>query len=237
MSTNTPFAIVGLTGGIASGKTTVSEMFRDQGVRVFDADAIAREVVEPGEPAYDEIREAFGDEVVAENGALDREALGRVVFSDEAARSKLEAITHPRIAARMMQKANRAREAGERWVLYDAALIVENDLHESLAALIVVAASRETRRRRIVERDGLSVDEAEVRLDAQMPLDAKLRVADYVLDNDGTREATRQQVGRLYDILDEGLRRYETVERERLEAQGLIAADELTDAPDESTDR
>jgi dephospho-CoA kinase len=228
VSTNEPFAIVGLTGGIASGKTTVSEMFADRGVRIIDADAIAREVVEPGEPALEDIRETFGDEVIAADGSLDREALGGIVFDDEAARSRLEAITHPRIASRMMQKASDARESGEPWVVYDAALIVENDLHETLPALVVVAAARETQRARIVERDGLSPEEADARLDAQMPLEDKIAAADYVVDNDGALEATRRQVDRLYEVLDTGLDRYDTVDRDRLEDEGLIEADELT---------
>lgn len=228
MSTNEPFAIVGLTGGIASGKTTVSEMLADHGVRTIDADTIAREIVEPGEPALEEIRQQFGDRVVADNGSLDREALGEIVFDDEAARSKLEAITHPRIASRMMQKASDAREAGEPWVVYDAALIVENELHETLPALVVVAASRETQRERIMDRDGLSPEEADARLDAQMSLEDKIAAADYMVDNDGSLEATRQQVDRLYEVLDTGLARYGTADRDRLEDEGLIAAGELS---------
>lgn len=228
MSTNEPFAIVGLTGGIASGKTTVSGMLAEHGVRVIDADAIAREIVEPGEPALDGIRETFGDEVLADDGSLDREALGDIVFDDEAARSRLEAITHPRIASRMMQKASDARESGEPWVVYDAALIVENELHETLPALVVVAASRKTQRERIVDRDGLNPEEADARLDAQMSLEDKIAAADYVIDNDGSLEATRQQVDRLYEVLDTGLARYDTADRDRLEDEGLIAAGELS---------
>ena len=222
MSTNESFAILGLTGGIASGKSTVSEMFRDQGIRVIDADELAREVVQPGEPALAEIRETFGDEVIDAEGHLDRDALGEIVFDDQAARSQLEAITHTRIAQRMQQRAADARQAGEPWVIYDAALIVENNLQDAFDALIVVAASPETQKRRLIERDGISDQEAQARLDAQMPLEDKVAVADYVIDNDGSLDDTRRQVDALYEIVDRGLDRHGTAAREVLEEEGLL---------------
>ena len=160
MSTTEPFAIVGLTGGIASGKSTVSEMFRQLGVTIIDADLLAREVVRPGEPALEEIREEFGDRVIDQQGELDREALGEIIFSDESARETLDQITHPRIARRMQQKAAEARGSGERWVIYDAALIVENGLHEAFNALIVVAADPDVQVERLTERDDISEQEA-----------------------------------------------------------------------------
>lgn len=222
MSTNESFAIIGLTGGIASGKSTVSEMFRDRGIRVIDADALAREVVEPGEPALDEIRETFGDEVIADDGSLDRDALGDVIFSDDAARATLNAITHPRIAQRMQTKAREARESGEPWVVYDAALIVENDLQGAFEALIVVAASPEAQRDRLMDRDGIGKREAQSRLDAQMPLAEKVDVADYVIDNDGALEETRRQVDALFELIDRGLETVGSADRETLEDEGLL---------------
>ena len=222
MSTNESFAILGLTGGIASGKSTVSEMFRDQGIRVIDADDLARVVVQPGEPALEEIREAFGDDVIDADGHLDREALGDIIFADEAARSQLEAITHTRIAQRMQQRAAEARQAGEPWVIYDAALLVENDLQDAFDALIVVAASPETPKRRFIERDAIDEEEAQARLDAQMPLEEKVAVADYVIDNDGSLDETRRQVDALFEIVDRGLGRYGTAAREVLEEKGLL---------------
>ena len=216
MSTTDPFAIIGLTGGIASGKSTASQMFSDLGVSIIDADTLAREIVQPGEPALEAIRETFGQEVIDDDGHLDRDALGSVVFADDQARAQLEAITHPRIARRMQQKAAQAREAGDPWVLYDAALIVENNLQEAFDALIVVAADPEVQIKRLIERDGISEQEARSRLDAQMPLSEKTAVADYVIDNNGSLQATRRQVERLYQIIDRGVREYGTADPEQL---------------------
>lgn len=227
MSTNEAFAILGLTGGIASGKSTVAEMFRDRGVRVIDADVLAREVVQPGEPALEEIREEFGDRVLDDAGELDREELAAIVFDDEEARERLDAITHPRIARRMQRRAAAARRDGEPWVLYDAALIVENDLHDAFEALLVVAAGRETQIDRLRRRDGLDRREAERRIDAQLPLSEKVAAADWVVDNDGSLEATRAQVDRLYERIDEGLRRLGAADRASLVEAGLADPDEL----------
>jgi dephospho-CoA kinase len=223
VSTTEPFAIVGLTGGIASGKSTVSEMFSDLGVPIIDADLLARQVVEPGEPALDEIREAFGDEVINQQGALDREALGEVIFSDEEARQTLEQITHPRIARRMQQRAAEARQAGEGWVIYDAALIVENGLHEAFDALVVVAADPDVQIERLTERDGISEQEARGRLDAQMPLDKKVAVADYVIDNNGSLAETRRQVDSIHEQIERGLK-----------TEGTALPDETSDPTDPS---
>ena len=198
MTESEGFAIVGLTGGIASGKTTVAEMFAELGVPVVDADELAREIVEPGQPALADIRDAFGDEVIRDDGRLDREALGAVVFDDEQARERLESITHPRIARRMRDRAQILREEGHDWIIYDAALIVENGLHEWLDALIVVAANRRDQVDRIVARDGLAREEANARIDSQLPLDQKIAVADWVIDNSGSLEQTRSKVEQLY---------------------------------------
>jgi dephospho-CoA kinase len=200
------FVIVGLTGGIASGKTTVAEMIDDLGTPVIDADRIAREVVEPGQPAWRDIKEAFGEEVITHDGNLDRPALGEVVFNDPHARKQLDTITHPRIAQLMMERANELREEGHRWVVYDAALIVENGIHEWLDALIVVAADEDVQLERIIKRDGLSQSEAQKRIDSQMPLEEKIAVADYVVDNNGALEDTRGQVEQIFHQIEQGVR-------------------------------
>lgn len=200
------FVIVGLTGGIASGKSTVANMLSELGARVIDADVIARKIVEPGEPAWVDIKETFGEEVFHEDGPLDREALGQVVFGDERARKKLEAITHPRIGQRMMERAQQIQREGHRWVIYDAALIVENGIHEWLDSLIVVAADRDVQIKRLIERDGISREDALKRIDSQMPLEKKIAVADYVIDNNGTLEETQEQVEQLYQQIEEGVR-------------------------------
>lgn len=205
MSQSDAFSVVGLTGGIASGKSTVAGMFEDRKVPVIDADVIAREIVEPGEPALEDIEEAFGAEVIRQEGSLDREALGNIVFGDDQARATLDAITHPRVAQRMAERARALREQGHRWVIYDAALIVENDIHEWLDALIVVSADRATQIERLIRRDGLSREDAIARIDSQLPLEQKVAVADYVIDNNGTLEDTIEQVERVYERIRDNL--------------------------------
>lgn len=202
--------IVGLTGGIASGKSTVTSMFRELGVVVIDADAIAREVVEPGEPALDEIREAFGDGVIATDGSLDRAALGKIIFADDDARKQLGHITHPRIGQRMMQRAMEAGLLGHAWVIYDAALLVENNLYKMFDSLIVVAVSEETQLARLMERDESAREDAMARIDAQLPLADKVAVADHVIDNNGTREQTRTQVVALHAFITQNIAEHGT---------------------------
>ena len=205
MSDSDVFSVVGLTGGIASGKSTVAGIFEDRNVPVIDADVIAREIVEPGEPALDDIEDAFGDEVIRGDGSLDRDALGSIVFGDEEARAKLDAITHPRVAQRMAERAQALREEGHRWVIYDAALIVENNIHEWLDALIVVSADRATQIERLIRRDDLSREDAIARIESQLPLERKVTVADYVIDNNGTIEDTIAQVERVYQRIQDNL--------------------------------
>lgn len=206
MSTNSPGVIIGLTGGIASGKSTVSRHFESLGVTVIDADHIARKVVEPGQPALADIVEVFGSEVLNEDGTLNRTALGAHIFQNPDLRARLGAITHPRIAQEMAHQSAAAFERGEPWVIYDAALIVENGLHKAFESLIVVACSAETQLERLMARDGLSEDDARARIDSQMPLSEKLKVADFVIDNDRSLDHTRRQVDDLFTTLDARIR-------------------------------
>ena len=182
----------------------MARLLAERGAVVVDADAIAREVVEPGTPGLDAIRARFGDAVIGADGRLDRAALGRIVFADPAARRDLEAITHPRIAQVAAMRMQAAREAGAKVVVYEAALIVENDLQKGMDALVVVSASPETQVRRVVERDGVGEDEARARLRAQLPLERKIAVADYVVDNEGTLGDTRRQVDTIWEDLIHG---------------------------------
>jgi dephospho-CoA kinase len=186
--------VIGLTGGIASGKSTVSEMLRELGAPIVDADLLARQVVEPGAPALAEIVERFGAGVLDEDGRLDRKKLGAIVFDDAAARRDLNRITHPRIAAAGQEAIAAHGAAGAAVVIYDAALIVENNLHRALAGLIVVSLPRDVQRQRLMERDDIDAEAAEARIAAQLPLEEKVAVADYVVDNSGTLEQTRSQV-------------------------------------------
>jgi dephospho-CoA kinase len=193
--------VVGLTGGIASGKSTVARAFAALGVPVIDADQLAREVVQRGSDALREIRDAFGPGVIADGGELDRKALGARVFGDPAALAKLNAITHPRIG---MLSASRVQEhlaRGTPYVIYEAALIVENGLHRTMGALIVVSVSPDVQRARLMSRDGLSAEEAELRLRSQAPLEAKLKAATYVIDNSSSPEALPARVQAVHDAI------------------------------------
>ncbi len=194
------YVTVGLTGGIASGKSTVARFFAELGVPIVDADQVAREVVEKGTEGLREVVAAFGEEVLDGEGALDRKALGERVFADEAARKRLEAILHPRIAARSADEMMALGE-GAPYVIYEAPLIVENGLHRAMAALIVVSLSEETQLARLMARDGIDEAAARARIDAQLPLRDKVAVADYVIDNGGDVEATRARAREVHEAL------------------------------------
>jgi len=193
----------GLTGGIASGKSTVAAMFREHGFALIDADVVAREVVAPGAPALAQLVEAFGADILTPEGALDRAALGARVFSDPDARRQLNAITHPAIGARTAEHMQALREGGAPCVIYDAALIVENGLHHAMDGLVVVHVPMSMQRSRLIARDGLSEEAAQQRLDAQLDPEAKVKVATWVIDNSGTLDNTRAQVGDVAAVLRE----------------------------------
>jgi dephospho-CoA kinase len=191
--------VIGLTGGIASGKSTVARMLRDLGAEVLDADQVARDVVAPGQPALDEIVRAFGREILDDSGALDRKKLGAIVFADPDKRRTLNGITHPRIGAATALKLQALRERGLPVAIYEAALIVENKMHLGLDGLIVTSVDEPTQLERTVKRDGLSADEAWARLRAQAPLADKLAAATWVVDTGGSLEETRARVRGLWD--------------------------------------
>lgn len=196
-------AIVGLTGGIASGKSTVGRIFRELGVQVVDADLVAREVVAKGSEGLAEVVRAFGEGVLAHDGSLDRKKMGEIVFADPEKRKRLEAITHPRIAARSMAALAALARRGDAYGVYEAALLVENGSHRMMAALVVVAASAETQLRRVMARDGLTEREARARLVAQLPLEEKIAVADHVIWNDGDHAALRARTEEVHRALTE----------------------------------
>jgi dephospho-CoA kinase len=178
-------------------------MLRELGAAIVDADKVAREVVAPGSPALQEIRRAFGDAVILEDGTLDRTALGSLVFADDDARKRLNAITHPRIGAKSQQQIAEFASAGEAIVIYEAALLVENKLNRAMAALVVVSVSQDVQKQRLMQRDGLTEVAAQQRIDSQMSLADKLAVADYVIDNSGSLEETRAQTVRVWQELKE----------------------------------
>jgi dephospho-CoA kinase len=190
-----PLKLVGLTGNIGSGKTTVGRLFAARGIPVIDADELLREVQAPGQPAHAEIAAAW-PEVLAPDGHIDRKRLGKIVFGDgdPAARKKLEAITHPRI-----QELSRARAAalaadGHDLVIYEASLLIESGRDAEMDALIVVTAPDPTRIARVVARDGVSQDDVQARMRAQLPQEEKVCRATHVIANDGDMAATEARV-------------------------------------------
>jgi dephospho-CoA kinase len=183
--------IFGLTGGIACGKSAVAERFRQQGIPVIDADELAREVALPGTDGLADIVKEFGPGVLGKGGSLDRKALAAIVFGDETKRKRLNAITHPRIAALGVVRGQELAAQGHALACYEAALLVENGLAEAFRPLVVVVAPEHVQIARIGTRDGATEDDARARIRAQMPCTEKASVADFVIDNSGTLDALR----------------------------------------------
>jgi dephospho-CoA kinase len=199
--------LVGLTGGIASGKTTFAGALRTRSVPVVDADALSRAAVAPGTPALAEIVRAFGPGVLAPDGALDRKRLAAIVFADPAARRRLEDIIHPAVRAGMAAETARLAAAGHALAFYDTPLLYEVGLESILDSVVVVWAPPEVQRERLALRDGLTPDEADARLAAQLPLDEKAARADFVVDNSGPPEALAGKAERLLADIRAGVGR------------------------------
>jgi dephospho-CoA kinase len=193
--------VFGLTGGLASGKGVVSARFAARGVPVINADELARDVVRAGTPALAAIVAEFGAEMVGPTGELDRRRLGQRVFGDPAARKRLEAITHPRIHAAMAERVAGLATRGEPLVCYEAPILVELGRADALRPLVVVAADTETQVARAMQRDGLPEAEVRARIAAQLPLTEKVRVADFVIENNGSLEQTRVAADRVLEAI------------------------------------
>jgi dephospho-CoA kinase len=189
--------LVGLTGGIGSGKSTVASMLEELGAVVFDADVLAREAVAPGTPGHDQVVERFGPNVLLPGGDLDREALASIVFADPAARRDLEAIVHPEVR-RVFAEGCERYDGTDAVVVFSAPLLVETGMHTAFDVLVVVSAPVETQVERLMRRRGMSEDAIRARIDAQLPLEVKAEAADVIVDNEGSLEALRGQVGRLW---------------------------------------
>jgi dephospho-CoA kinase len=193
--------VVGLTGGIASGKSTVGRILSEQGVVVIDADELARDVAAPGTFGFRELVRCFGAEYVQEDGYLDRQKLGALVFTDYKARSQLNGIMHPLIHGEAQERIWEAQRGPTPYVVYDAALHVEMGTYKALDKLIVVAAEPSLQIRRMVKRNGFTEAEAESRLASQLPLSEKLKVADYVIQNDNDKEALVRRTLRTHQLI------------------------------------
>ena len=185
--------VFGLTGGIGSGKSTVAARFRARGLPVIDADQLAREVVAPGSPGLSEIVETFGVGVLDHGGELDRKKLAAIVFDDEDARQRLNAITHPRVRELSLARMAELDRAGEPLACYEVPLLIESGLADLLRPLVVVWVPERVQVERTMLRDGATEAEARARVAAQMPLDEKRALADHVIDNSGDLASTHAQ--------------------------------------------
>jgi dephospho-CoA kinase len=200
------FLLVGLTGGIATGKSTVSMMFAHLGAKIVDADLLAREVVMPGQAALTEIVREFGPDVLAPDGSLDRKRVGAIVFDDAQKRKRLEEITHPAIRVRQQRILSvYEEEAFEGIVFWDAALLIESSGAKGMDRVVVVITDPDTELTRLMARDGFSEEDARRRIGSQMPLAEKVKVADYVIDNSGSRSETERLVKDVYRALTRDL--------------------------------
>ena len=192
--------LVGLTGGIGSGKSTVARLLEKRGAVVFDADLLAREAVEPGTPGHAAVIERFGADVLAPGGELDREALASVVFADPSARRDLEEIVHPEVR-RLFAEGSEAYRDTDRVVVFSAPLLVETGMHTAFEILVVVSATVATQIERLMRQRGMSESSIRARIVAQAPLEDKAAVADFLVDNEGTLDELESQVDRLWSDL------------------------------------
>lgn len=192
--------LVGLTGGIGSGKSTAARMLRELGAVVFDADVLAREAVAPRTEGHRAVVERFGADVLAPGGELDREALAAVVFADPAARRDLEAIVHPEVR-RLFAEGSEAYRDSDRVVVLSAPLLVETGMHSAFDVLVVMAVPEPVQVERLMRDRGMSEEEIRARMQAQAPLEDKAAVADILLDNEGSPEDLERQVDRIWGDL------------------------------------
>ena len=192
--------LVGLTGGIGSGKSTVARLLEKRGAVVFDADLLAREAVEPGTPGHAAVIEGFGADVLAPGGELDREALASIVFADPAARRDLEQIVHPEVR-RLFAEGSEAYRDTDRVVVFSAPLLVETGMHTAFEILVVVSATVATQIERLMRQRGMSEPSIRARIDAQAPLEDKAAAADFLVDNEGSLDELESQVEQLWNDL------------------------------------
>ena len=189
--------VIGITGGIATGKSTVTGMIRRRGFTVIDADVIARQVVEPGERAWRKIIETFGEEILFNDGSINRKKLGQIVFHDGKWRKKLNEIVHPEVRSRMAEETEAAFRKGERTVFLDIPLLFESGMERLVDKVLVVYADEGTQLLRLMERDGLREEEALARIRSQLPIEEKKKKADAVIDNRFSPDETERQLEKI----------------------------------------
>jgi dephospho-CoA kinase len=186
--------VIGLTGGIASGKSTVSNMLKEMDITVIDADVEARLAVEKGEPAYQKIIAEFGDDILLDTEEIDRVKLGSIIFHDAEKRQLLNGIVHPEVRNRMNNQVEAAKLRGEQVMVLDIPLLFESNLTHMVEKTILVYVDRDIQLNRLMERNDLSLEDAEARISSQMPLSDKVALADAVINNNGSISETKKQV-------------------------------------------
>ncbi|QCX32507.1 dephospho-CoA kinase [Caloramator sp. E03] len=191
--------IIGLTGGIASGKSYVSEILKSKGIPVIDADAISREIVNKGSEALKEIESEFGKEILNEDGTLNRKKLGCIVFSDKNKLETLNRIMHPKIIKEISERVEKIKSEGFKLCFIDAALLIETGLYRITDIVILVYVDRQTQVERLIKRDNISLIEAEKRIESQMSFKEKMKYSHYIIDNNGSREYTKQQICKIIE--------------------------------------
>lgn len=191
--------IIGLTGGIGSGKSTVARSLQKHGFPIVDADLIAREIVEPGQPALAELAKEFGEDILNADGSLDRGLLASRAFTNKDTTQRLNNITHPRINQRTQELFDEARENGAEAVIYDMPLLIDKGLHKDMDATIVVHAAEHVRLERLTTKRGLDVDDVRRRINAQIDDETRKQHADILLDNNGTEEDLTKQIAQAVD--------------------------------------
>jgi len=198
------FKLVGLTGGIASGKSAVAEIFRKHDIPVLDADSLGKMVLEPGQPAYSAVIETFGDEILGKDKrTIDRQKLGKAVFDNNRLREKLESITHPAISELAAKGLKLIESRGKKFAVYEAALLVETNIHRNMDFLIVVSTGVENQLNRLCTRDGLKKKDAATRIASQLPLSDKVKEADLVIQNNGTVEQLKTEAAKVAEFIKE----------------------------------
>jgi len=195
--------VIGLTGNIGSGKTTVAEMFRQLGAKIIDADSIARKIVEPGQRAWKEIKDVFGDEIISSDQSIDRQKLGDIVFNDVSKRALLDNIAHPKIFDEINNLVYEYKKDHANVVIIEAALIIEKGgLLDLIDKLILVVVDEDTQTKRIKLRDDISLDQIQSRIKSQMQISEKKKYADYIIYNNGSILKTRTQVNKIWNKIN-----------------------------------
>ncbi|SDC30460.1 MULTISPECIES: dephospho-CoA kinase [unclassified Candidatus Frackibacter] len=195
--------LIGLTGGIASGKSTVSNILKSLGVSVIDADLIAKEIVEPGKAAWQKIVDYFGKEILLPNQNLNRQKLGDIIFNNQAAREKLNQITHPYVISEIEARVKKLREEGEEVIVVDVPLLIESNMVDIFDEIWVVYVSRKTQIQRLMERDQIDYEDAIAKIEAQLSLDKKKEYADRLIINEGSKDELKDKVLSIWRDIDD----------------------------------